>query len=395
MSTKSLLTGCAIGCAVVVFLLVVGGYLAYRHYLAPQMARMMAEMQSVGEAVVVKGADFLEKTIFLSDERLSMVTDIALGNFTGQPGADIGVASPCGALFLDDDHRVKSRVQFQTYSPGADLVDHVDIVDVEGDGVCEFINRGSWSRNPSLIDHAGKMVWRYGGRFPGVDDMCAGDVDGDGLLEFAVGFNGDGGVHLVGSNGKRRWKAPGGNVWSVATVDANGDGKLEIAHSGPDEVGDIAILDAAGKTISTLEIEPVVTVFSLCRYPGSAPQPDLLMADDGAIWLVGLDGKTRKHLPASPETGEGDAIGVAVKLRADQPEYLAVLEMSEEFRGATLYVFDSTGEIVYHEKLGERCGAIASLPQPGSATEQLLVGGNGRVLAFQAKGTPEQSAGGG
>ena len=55
-----------------------------------------------------------------------------------------------------------------------------------------------------------------------VDDTAAGDVDGDGRLEFVVGFNGGGGVRLLDSTEKMRWRKPDGNVWHVEIADLKG-----------------------------------------------------------------------------------------------------------------------------------------------------------------------------
>ena len=207
---------------------------------------------------VLLGGDKLQKSQVLNDPTLGSITDIILN-----PSADssLGVAGTGGAVFLDSAGAVTSRVKF------ASRVSSAHFVDVMGNSVWEFLNRGGhgWG-DASLLDDRGNVVWTYGG-MPGVDDMAAGDVDGDGILDFVVGFNGSGGVRRLDRNGKLIWQQPGGNVWHVEVVDTDHDGKPEVLHS--DASGAIAVRGADGHLLRQIRPGAYCAYFSICHCVGA------------------------------------------------------------------------------------------------------------------------------
>jgi len=382
MSTKSLLTGCAVGCAVVVFLLIGGGFIAYRYYLAPQMERMMAEMQSVGEPGVVTGAGFLEQEVFLSDERLGMVSDIALGKLDSAEGIEMVVASGEGAAFATKDGEMKSFRQFQH------SCDRVDIIDVEGDGVCEFMEPGSWGSEAALVSHGGELLWTYGGESSGVNDMCAGDVDGDGRLEFAVGLNGSGGVHLVDSDGALVWRRRDENVWQVEMLDTDGDGSPEILHTNAS--GQLTVRDASGDVLRRARPTPedgshaYFSQFAICNWPTKSGPRLVLAPGPDTVGLFDDRGSLVTELEAPDLNQFAEVKGVPIKLEAEAPEYFAVLATYQVAEQAALYLYDADKALVYHEILAEPSRAIAAIPIGASGAEAILIGGEGRVLKYTA-----------
>lgn len=371
---RILIIGCA-GLLLLGVLAVVGAWLAWRRLAEPILSSQLETPAGMETASVVAGSGFLSKSVLVEDAQVGSVTDIAVGELDPSPGREIGVAGSGGALFLDEAANVKSSVAL-----GGRAV-HVDIVDVEADGVCEFMNRGQWGCDASLFDHSGKTIWTYGGS-PGVDDMAAGDLDGDGALEFVVGFNGGGGVHLLESDGKKQWTQPDGNVWHVETADTDGDGRLEIVHS--NARGEIKVRDARGNTVKQGKPAAYFSHFSLCRWPGKQDRQYALLAEDDTIWLFDFDGSSVQKFSA-PECGTlGHARGVPVKLEANQPEYLAVVVEFSRWQRSILYVFAPDGKLVYQEVLPEACGSIAAMSVGKAASESILVGAEGKVWQFDA-----------
>lgn len=213
--------------------------------------------------------------------------------------------------------------------------------------------------------------------------MAAGDVDGDGILEFAVGFNGGGGVRLLDSKGQMRWRQPDGNVWHVECVDVDGDGRPDIVHSNAG--GELKVRDKDGNFIRAGRPQAYFSHFSLCEWPPKRPRPYALSSEDDTIWLFDFDGTTVAHFRA-PQAGTlGEARGVLVKLKANEPEYLAVLVAFRTRSASILYVYDPQGALVYQEVLGEDCEAVAASPPGKSGVESLLVGGEGQVWQYKAQ----------
>lgn len=363
MKRKKILIGCLIAAGVLIILVVLGGFFAYRHFIAPIVSPQLE----------------MSKSLFLEDARLGTITDILQGELDPSPGPEIGIVGSRGALFVNENSDLKSLVMFSVRAT------HVDIIDADSDGICEFINRGTWSCDASLIDHKGNTVWTYGG-MPGVNDMSAGDLDGDGIPEFVVGFNGDGGVHLLDKNGKKKWRQPDGNVWHVEMVDTNGDGTPEIVHS--NVAGEIIVRDGQGNIISKVgRWFRYFSDFSLCKWPSKKDRQYVLLSEGGTIWLFDFDGRTAAQFDA-PKCGTlGHARGVPVKIKSDQPEYLAVIVEFSSRERSILYVYNPNRALVYQEILPEACASIAAISLDKSEIDTMLIGGEGKVWQYKVQNT--------
>lgn len=269
----------ALGVAVVV--LVGVGWFLKRHFIAhlvPSQTEMPPDLEAPG---VLLGSDAFSKGLFLEDRRLGGITDIVMGELDPSPGVEIGLAGPGCVLFTDKDARVKSVVSLGGRTA------YVKIVDIDADGVCEFLNRGSWGIDASLIDHGGKVVWSYGGS-PGVNDTAMGDVDGDGIPEIVVGFNGGGGVHLLNKDGQLIWKMKDSNVWHVEITDTDGDGRLEILHS--DVGGRMKVRDGRGMIVRRAKPKPYFSHFSLARWPGKDDRPHAIQCGNATLYILDFEG---------------------------------------------------------------------------------------------------------
>ena len=373
---KKVLIGCAV--ALVISVVAVAALLFFPFRRPATTRPERPKIPSHLENPAIKfGADFLVNTTYFEDAALDSITDIVIGELDPAPGIEIGIAGLRGAVLLDMNRNVKSRATF------GERGSHIDIIDADGDGTCEFMDRGSWGGNAQLIDHAGNTIWTYGGMMSGVDDMAAGDIDRDGNLEYAVGFNGGGGVHLVDENGKKIWKKSDLNVWHVEMFDANGDGSLDIVHSNAS--GKIVVRDSEGGIISSTRAHQYISKFSLCRWPARIGKEYPLLAENSSIWLFGYDGRIVERFNAPQGDVLGHARSAHVKLLSDQREYLAVLVSLGHRERAILYIFDSRKNLIYHEVLPEDCQSLAALPSHGGGVESLLIGANGKIWQYRAR----------
>ncbi len=376
MKKEKVLICCSIAVGMIILLLIGGGFFAYRYFISSLLSSRVEMPEELNAPGVVVGSGFLSKEIFVRDVRLGTITDIASGEFDPSPGPEIGIVGSKGALFLDENRNVKSSVLFHVHAG------HVEMVDAEGDGICEYLDRGGGWQAISLIDHQGNPLWTYGG-MPGVDDICAGDMDGDGILEFVVGFNGGGGVRLLDRNGKEKWRQPGSNVWHVELVDVDGDGDLEIVHS--NAAGRITVRDGQGGIIRQAKPTPYVSHFSVCRWPSEGDRKYVLLAKDDTIWVLDFDGTSVVQFGTPISGKHGEARGVPVKLKSDQPEYFAVILGFSLWEKSILYLYGSNNSIVYQEIIPEACESIASMPLNSMGAETFLVGCNGRVWKYSVK----------
>jgi hypothetical protein len=336
---------------------------------------------SLRRAQVRVGAGLLRRGVYAQEPSLGSVTDIVAGELDPAPGPEIGVAGTGGALFLDDHAKRKAQVSF------GGQASHVDMIDVEGDGVCEFMDRGSWGVPACVMDHQGRVLWTYGGGVAAVDDMGAGDVNGDGKLEFAVGFSGGDGVHLLDSGGHKLWQRPDSNAWHVELVDTNGDGKAEVVNS--NARGEMTVRDAGGTTVAQGRPPAYFSHFSICRWPTTSSAPYALLAEEGTLWVLRFDSTVAAQMPA-PDSGTlGTARGVPVVLAAGAPPYFASLADFANWGRSILYLHDAKGQLVYQEVIAGSCPAIAALRLAGATTDTLLVGGTGVVWRYELAGPPK------
>jgi hypothetical protein len=370
MNARKLIPGIVLGCFGLLGLVLIGGYFVARSTLGSAFGGGH-EGAHLGAVRVVSGEGVLARSPFFSDASLGAVTDIKPGKVDADAGVAAAIAGEEGAAFVTGDGSVASSVSFR------DSFDHVDVVDVEGDGVCEFLNRGSWGSDPALLAHDGRVLWSY--RAPdGADDACAGDIDGDGRLEFALGCNGGGGLHLIGADGHQRWRQSGGNVWHVEMADMDGSGALRILHSSAS--GDLTVRDGRGNILHQTKVQPVyLSSFAVCAWP--SPPPAVIAPGDGIIAVYDASGTLRTTLKAPDAADLADIWATPVTLRAGAPAYLAATLVFDEASESVLYVYDSAGALVYQEVLPGRCQAVAALPL-GNGAEALLVGGEGRVTEY-------------
>ena len=422
----------------VCFILVLAllGVLAYKTFLAPFFA-MREPPPELREVKTLVGANFLAKSEFyeasksialielLEEDKLQMrldsISDVTVGQLDGQPGQDVGLAGRFGLTILDIKGQVKQRIVYQ-FEKGEvkigplkteranDSFGEMRLVDVEGDGVCEILGYDGLD-GMALFNHQGQIVFNYGAfrrEQSSIKDAAAGDIDGDGKLEFVAswGYEPWSGLELFDRFGRSKWRQeeefrPG----ELALVDVDGDGKAEIVEG---DGSKLKIRDAQGKVSSTAEIPFYLSYVSLCPRPDGRGAPQNLAVSEGKLVLIDLDGKNFSYFPAPlskvnlekprelkiPGSDESlvyhteevyRARGVWVKLKKDQPRYLAAIARFAAIDRSLLYVYDEQGKLVYHEILPEDCNAILAFTSEKEGSEDILVGGEKSVWRYAAR----------
>lgn len=331
------------------------------------------------EPKVITGEGSVSKTQVVESLSLGTVTDIATGRLDGKAGDEIGVASSEGALILNKDFSERESIPFAEEGEFA-LPEDVGIIDVNRDGVCEFLKRGSWLEPAELLSHDGTVRWKYSSK-PGIDYTSAGDVDGDGRLEYALGLNGDGGILLLDAGGKERWRNPEGNVWHTEIIAAKGGEKGRIVYSNAE--GNLMVLDARGGLVSKNQADVTVTGFSFVKSLDRSYPVRVIGSAQLKILLLDLQGRTVESYDA-PFLGEyPDLKGTAVKLKSGAEPYFAALAIYDTWDRSTLYIYAPTKELVYAEILPELCKAVAAVPGAAGGTEAVLVGGKGHLWKYE------------
>lgn len=422
------------GCAAVLLLL--AGLVIYKSVLAPFFG-LREPPPELREAKTIIGADFLTKSEFYQatkrnswrdlldpnklKSRFDSIEDVAVGQLDGQPGLDIGLVGRLGITLLDSKGKVTEHINYQfekgTIKVGPfkterekDSFGTMRAIDVESDGVCEILGYGGMD-GAVLFDHRGHILFNRGESADGkssIHDVAAGDIDGDGQLEFVAswGYEPWNGIELFDRYGNIKWRheeefKPG----QLEIVDVNGDGKAEFVE---EDGREIKIRDAKGTVISKVETPVYLWHLSLCSRPEGQGPPQDLAVREGSLWLIDLDGKnfSRFDAPLSEITLEKPRVvpmpgfepltfdkeeiyrarGLWIRLKRDQPKYLAVIATFGSLDRSLFYVYDQQGKLIYQEILPDNCNAIVALPPDNdSDTENILVGGEKTIWRYGAR----------
>jgi len=347
-----------------------------------EISKILEMPQELSTGKILVGKDVLEKELFYDANQLGLVTDISYGEHDSSDGSEMVIVGTRGAAFVKREGKSEKSVLFSGMQ-----TNHVDAVDIEGDGVCEFLNRGSWSIPVALIDHEGNLLWTYSDHTDAVDDAAAGDIDGDGRLEIVVGFNGGGGVHLLDFKGKKIWEDEDGNVWRVEIVDVDRDGRPEIVHSNAG--GQITVRDRDGHVLNRNKPFPndpestsYFSHFSLTQWIGKNRQYALLAADDN-LWVLDFDATVVAQLDAPLcRTLGGYARGTLLRRQSDKLQYYATLVAFPHWDKAILYLHDSTEKLIYQEIIPGNGEAISTFAPEDGIAEILLVGVKDKVWKY-------------
>lgn len=325
---------------------------------------------------IILGQDLFTKQTFFYSKILGSVTDIQEGDFVGGTAPVIAVTCRDGAEFID---KKAQEVKSIRYSQRAD---HVDLVKLNQNGDFGFLNRGSWGINPSWFNAEGERVWTYSNN-PGIDDMCAGDLNKDGKIEFVVGCNGDGGVHLLDSTGKKIWQKEDGNVWQVEIADIDGKGTMGIVHSNAG--GEMTIRDYSGNILKQIQPGPYFSGFTLCIWPTSKDRLYPILSEENQIWLIDYDGSILAKMPAPDSGDQGTAYGTQFERSKDGKNCLAVVVDLGSWKSSILFIYDSTNQLIFREIIDGNCESIATIKDEKSGKDIILVGSYGKVWSYTQK----------
>jgi tetratricopeptide (TPR) repeat protein len=251
----------------------------------------------------------------------------------------------------------------------------VEVADLDGDGVHEFLNRsGNW--HPAAVYAAdGALRWRTPDW--GVNQLAAGHLDGDGRLDLVVGMNGDG-LRRLDHEGRVVWELPVGTVWDVELADLDADGRDEILHSAA--CGGFFVRSGDGAVVSHARIDPPVPWFELTRWRSPDGGHRLAYLRDDHVWLVRPDGSGSRSLELGVDSRLGTPALAPMRL-ANGPAAtgLALLVDFRVFDRSLLNLYDADGALFYQEVLPWSCRAL-EVDSRDPEADVLLLGCSGRLV---------------
>ena len=403
LSCAAFLLGCA---ALYWFVLsVLTGQLLRRH--GAETPAQLKEPRVTAGKEFLSQSKFIELGVLESVKGIGAINDVAVIEFGSQPGFEVVIAGHAGAIDYDRNGTRQNRMLFQfptekvkvgplTSEKTLTRLGQVQVVDLEGDGISEYLARGSLD-GAAVFDHQGRVLWSYGKYSKekmSISDLTVGDLDGDHVAEFVASWHG---IEVFDQSGRRKSQVQ--EQYSdaqIEVVDTDGDGKNEIVSCGES----LKIRDSTGRVIKSVGVPVYLGNFCLNKMPGRE-QPVILGVQDGSLWLIDFNGKViaqfeaplstfyEKVRQASRTELRGTSVykskGIWVKLAKDQPEYLAVITEFAGIDRSVLDVYTPAGNLVYQEVLPEDCLSIAALPlEDQGGVQEFLVGGERTVWKYHS-----------
>jgi hypothetical protein len=173
------------------------------------------------------------------------------------------------------------------------------------------------------------------------------------------------------------------SIRRVWVLDADGKGLSRIAWVNRQGQPMVRRVDMRDNIVHNIEMAARRT--SLCSFPARTDKPGLLYANETAAQLVGFDGKPRGKfdLPLANREWTSGVRGLAVKLRANRPAYMALAVSLRSFwRRSLLVIATPDGRAVYEEILPKNIDILGTAPSIMPGEEILLVGGENKVQAY-------------
>lgn len=328
--------------------------------------------------------------------------DVYVGECDGKEGRDVVFTSCKLAFVLDESGNVKSRLklgfgtlQSAPYDP-EEYYGPTQVIDVEGDGRCEYIGTGS--QRAALFGSDGRGIWRTPktGRVEDEPTMSVGKMLGNKELQFIVVSNSD--VELRNKNGETIWKKDINEdtvTAKIAAKDIDGDGCDEIFVI---TTFSTTILNHRGEIVKKIKL-PVITHGIVQNNQNDYTGTLLFGFKNNRLFFFDLDGnqlaKYKAPYSEQDENFSSDhflvfrANAIFVRLFKNEPPYLAVIaDISgrDVYDGSMLYIYNDKGKLVYQEILSDYSNKITAMTQnDGSGTETLLVGLEDIVWQYSVK----------
>ncbi len=355
--------------------------------------------------------------------------DIVIGELDGQPGTDVALLGRTAVHILSTEGELRSFTPFEfemrkvkigwfeSEHPRSSF-NHAQAVDLDNDGRTEFILSGL-TDGLAVFDLQGKLLWKYGAieldlgkawssekKEPMVDSVTAGDMDKDGKAEVFVLMSYEG-LRALDSAGNVKWLQPLEDHWgALKVVDLTGAGMPVLLEK---DGRKIVFRDVDGNVFQTTEISDFYGDLSFCSN-SDGKKPQLIDEQDGKFKVFDINGlkilegnaplsEIKLENAGSARTSDPDLTrayenlgfpkAAWVKLRSDQPKYLAVTGKFIGLGRSLFYLYDAKGNLIYEELLPEETSSIAALPGSGpesgpgqDETESILVGGEKTVWRY-------------
>jgi hypothetical protein len=330
-----------------------------------------------------------------------------------------------GGFIFDSQGKLRQNILFEPVKYDINIgpfnkttyrsdLDNLKIVHLTPDKI-GFLSQGI-SQGVRIFDDSGKQIWSFGSDSRNLDpfkendqnngeseksllEATAGDLDNDGISEYIVAVENDG-IRAFDHSGNLRWFYPEEFPHrKMAVIDMDGDGRNELVQIGEkvfDGQNGKVLYELKGKrgdcTVFASDDEGKIHIRDVDIRNGklfySDENGEMLFEAEAPLSAIQKN-RQRNNIPGDATIVDFNELdenascqkAVLVKMRNDEPAYLAVLASYIGLPRSNLYIFDTKGVLVFHELLPEEAETIDVMPSENGPNE-IIVGGKDTIWRY-------------
>ena len=319
---------------------------------------------------------FIKKTVGRI-ESIGAITDLTIGHVKDHDSSTLIVSGTSGYNCVDvESGQVGKAIVFENLPLDAPNT-RCRAVDLEADGIVEFIRWDPGLRPLSVHGVDGRLIFKYPASAGStVGAVLVADLDNDSMKEFVVTLPATESIHMVNHLGGLVWsQAAVGSIHGIEALDLDGDGLKEIVY-----IDDAAIHIARcdGKAVANYSL-PTNSEWRLAGHiisPGSRSEEAVAVQITGGAgpsgknegpvklqyFLIDSNGVPGRTVASVQDQARINAIAIKFSQLPSVRDVKWDIKPVSDFLAGTqqtrmqLRVFDSAGTTCYEEMLKSSLG---------------------------------------
>lgn len=326
------------------------------------------------EPKITVDENIFSKTVFLKNPpRQGYITSLSFNKCSSNTTENIMIGGSDGVAIITPEKELVLEVNFEDQTTSGQ-----NPVDIDNDGVCEYIENATCCSPAGFFDSNGKKIWSYGSDFDyddNPDGVTPFDYNSDGALDFIMSMENDEKSDVISKEGKLLTSINSALSFSkAADIDNNGQEELiSYEKTGNEDTSytwKLVIRNDQLQIIKSQVInsQPIsdesysdVIFFDVFRWPNFDSPWHVLLAEENKFTLINLNTySVSKEFKFKADEYYFSNI-IPVKFDKNKNPYMIAVESSRAKN--QLLIIDPEGTVVYDEFLkGGIDAGVVTLP---------------------------------